>query len=208
VDALEAPPWILAGEPDDQLLYLVGDRRSAGASAAESRVVPERSTIVPVGAAGSAPRAAHGRWAASGAVDAGGAAPRAPGVIPGSRSRWPPPTGSRAGPAQGCGAAPSRRTTRPHQTSTGEGEQATAHRSPSSSSTCWSRPRPTSDTPRAGIVPAPVYKTAGNRPPGAGLCCPCSSRRVACPASALLTGRVVPGGMTSGMTGRSFIALA
>ena len=48
----------------------------------------------------------------------GGAAPPAPGVTPGSRSPWPPSTTSRAGPAQGCGAAPDRRTTRSHETST------------------------------------------------------------------------------------------
>jgi hypothetical protein len=30
VDALVAPSWVLAGEPDDELLYLVGDRRAAG----------------------------------------------------------------------------------------------------------------------------------------------------------------------------------
>ena len=41
-----------------------------------------------------------------------------PHVTPGSRSPWPPPTTSRAGPAQGCGAAPDRRTTRSHETST------------------------------------------------------------------------------------------
>ena len=46
---------------------------------------------------------------------AGGAAPPAPGVTPGSRSPWPLPTRSRAGSAQGCGAAPGRRTTRPQR---------------------------------------------------------------------------------------------
>jgi hypothetical protein len=49
------------------------------------------------------------------AVDAGGAAPPARDVAPRSRSPWPPLTGSSAGPAQGCGAAPGRRTTRPQQ---------------------------------------------------------------------------------------------
>jgi hypothetical protein len=119
-------------------------RRAAGTGRqypGHALAAPGTPTIVPVGAAGSAPPAAPGRWAEGGAVGVGGAAP-------GSRSPWPPPTGSRAGPARGCGAAPGRRATRPHETSTGEGEQATAHRSPSSSSACWSRPRSTSDTPR------------------------------------------------------------
>jgi hypothetical protein len=44
------------------------------------------------------------------------------------------------------------------------------------------------------------YKTAANRPAGAGACCPCSSGRVGRPVSAFLWGRVVPGGMTSRMT--------
>ena len=165
---LVAPPWILAGKPHDQLLHLFGYRRvgpwiwmgrssagppCAGASAAASRVAPGTATTAPVGAGGSAPQAAPGPSGACGAVDAGGVAPRARGAIPGSRSRWPPPSGSRAGPARGCGAAPGRRTTRPHETSIGEGERATAHRSPSSNSTCWSRPRSTSDTPRPiGLV--------------------------------------------------------
>jgi hypothetical protein len=44
-----------------------------------------------------------------------------------------------------------------------------------------------------GLEPQPaVYKTADNRPPGAGSCSPCSSRRMDCPASALLSARVVP----------------
>jgi hypothetical protein len=34
-------------------------------------------------------------------------------ATPGFRSPWPPPTGHRAGAAQGCDAAPGRRTTRP-----------------------------------------------------------------------------------------------
>jgi hypothetical protein len=45
-----------------------------------------------------------------------------------------------------------------------------------------------------------VYKTAANRPPGTSEYCPCSSGQVGRPASTLLWGRVVPGGMTSGMT--------
>jgi hypothetical protein len=97
-------------------------RSCAGASAAASRVAPGTPTTAPEGAGGSTPRAAPGRWAAGGAVDAGGAAPQARGVTPGSRSLWPPPTESRAGPARGCGAALGRRTTRPHQTSAGEDE--------------------------------------------------------------------------------------
>jgi hypothetical protein len=43
---------------------------------------------------------------------------------------------NRAGPAQGRGAAPDRRTTRPRDLRR-QGEQATAHRNPSSSGTCW-----------------------------------------------------------------------
>jgi hypothetical protein len=70
-------------------------RSCAGASAAASRVAPGTPTSAPVGAAGSAPRAAPGRWAAGGAVDAGDPAPRARGVTPGSRSPWRAPTGSR-----------------------------------------------------------------------------------------------------------------
>jgi hypothetical protein len=46
---------------------------------------------------------------------AGGAAPPARGVAPGSRSPWPRPTTSRAGSAQGCGARPARRTTKPQR---------------------------------------------------------------------------------------------
>jgi hypothetical protein len=45
-----------------------------------------------------------------------------------------------------------------------------------------------------------VYKTGANRPRRTPECCPGSSGRGGRPASALLTGRVVPGGMTSGMT--------
>jgi hypothetical protein len=44
------------------------------------------------------------------------------------------------------------------------------------------------------------YKTAASRPRSAAECCPCSSGRMGRPASALLSGRVAPGGMTSGMT--------
>jgi hypothetical protein len=52
-----------------------------------------------------------------------------------------------------------------------------------------------------GLEPgSAVYKTGADRPPGAGACCPCSSRRVGRPASALLTAQVVPGGMTTRMT--------
>jgi hypothetical protein len=52
-----------------------------------------------------------------------------------------------------------------------------------------------------GLEPEPaVYKTTANRPAGTGKCCPRSSRRTGRPASALLTGRVAPGGMTSRMT--------
>jgi hypothetical protein len=37
-----------------------------------------------------------------------------------------------------------------------------------------------------GLEPgSAVYKTAGNRPPGAGECCPCSSRQIGRPASTL-----------------------
>jgi hypothetical protein len=45
-----------------------------------------------------------------------------------------------------------------------------------------------------------VYKTGANRPRRTPECCPGSSGRGGRPASALLTGRVAPGGMTSGMT--------
>jgi hypothetical protein len=52
-----------------------------------------------------------------------------------------------------------------------------------------------------GLEPgSAVYKTAADRPPRAGLCCPCSSGRMRRPASALLSGRVALGGMTGGMT--------
>jgi hypothetical protein len=44
------------------------------------------------------------------------------------------------------------------------------------------------------------YKTAADRPRRAGECGPCSARRRGRPASALQSGRVAPGGMTSGMT--------
>jgi hypothetical protein len=54
-----------------------------------------------------------------------------------------------------------------------------------------------------GLNPQPaVYKTGADRPRRAGGCCPCSSGRAGRPASALLTGRVVAGGMTSRMTCR------
>jgi hypothetical protein len=72
-------------------------------------------TSPPVGADGSAPQAAPGRWAVGEAEDAGGGAPQARGVTPESQSPWPLPTDSRAGPARGCGAAPGRRTTKPHR---------------------------------------------------------------------------------------------
>ena len=57
------------------------------------------------------------------------------------------------------------------------------------------------DSACSNPVPA-IYKTAGNRPPSAGVCCPCSSGQVGRPASTLLTGRVAPGGMTKRMTAR------
>jgi hypothetical protein len=92
---------------------------AAALAAAQVATCAPTVVLVPVGcqmgAAGSAPRAAHGRWAAGGAVDADGAAPQARGVTPGSRSSWPAPTESKAGAAQGCDAAPGRRTTRPHR---------------------------------------------------------------------------------------------
>src|SRR5215211_2252664 len=44
-DALVAPPWILAGEPDDDPLHLAGDRRSAGGG---SRVGPAPADHTPV----------------------------------------------------------------------------------------------------------------------------------------------------------------
>jgi hypothetical protein len=111
----EVGPWIWMGRSS-------AGPPCAGASAAASRVAPGTPTTAPVGAGGSAPQAAPGPSGACGAVDAGGVAPRARGVRPGSRSPWPPPSGSRAGPARGCGAAPGRRTTTPHETSIGEGE--------------------------------------------------------------------------------------
>lgn len=58
----------------------------AGASAAASQAAPGLPTSAPVGAAGSRLRRSHGRWVVGGAVDAGGAAPPARGVTPGSRS--------------------------------------------------------------------------------------------------------------------------
>src|SRR6266536_3200352 len=59
------------------------------------------------------------------------------------------PADSTARSAPGCGAAPGRRRpdhTRPPPT---KASGATTHRSPPSSRTCWSPPRPTSGTPRA-----------------------------------------------------------
>jgi hypothetical protein len=55
----------------------------------------------------------------------------------------------------------------------------------------------TSEAGRA-IEPSPCYKAAADRLWCADLCAPCSSGRVGRPASALLWGRVAPGGMTSG----------
>jgi hypothetical protein len=86
----------------------------AGASAAASRAAPGTPTSVPVGADDSARRAVHGPWSAGGVVGVGGVAPQARGATPGSRPGWLPLIGSRAGPAQGCGAARGRRTTRAH----------------------------------------------------------------------------------------------
>jgi len=152
VDPLVAPSWVLASKPHDQLLQLLGYRRS---SVGCGRVGPAPTHHAPVPAQQclgphqehrpTRPReqTAQRREQRTifrlqvGAVDAGGAAPQARGVTPGSRSPWPPRTGSRAGSAQGCGAAPGRRMTRPHQTSAKESEQATAHRSPSSRGSCW-----------------------------------------------------------------------
>jgi len=52
-----------------------------------------------------------------------------------------------------------------------------------------------------GLEPgSAVYKTVANRPWCAGACCPGSSGRVSRPASTLLTGPIVRGGMTSRMT--------
>jgi hypothetical protein len=45
-----------------------------------------------------------------------------------------------------------------------------------------------------------VYKTGADRPGRAGPCCPCRSGQWGRPASPLQSGRVVPGGMTIGMT--------
>jgi hypothetical protein len=150
----------------------------AGASAAASRVAPGTPTTAPVGAGGAAPQAAPGPSGACGAVDAGGVAPRARGARPGSRSRspWPPPTGSRAGPARGCGAAPGRRTTTPHETPADEGRQARRHRSPSSSGSCWSPYRSTSGTPRAGpgrgmtVIPAESFSQLSSMRAGGVRC--------------------------------------
>jgi hypothetical protein len=72
------------------------------------------------------------------AGDAGGAAPPAPGVPP----------------------------TRPHETSTDEAKQATAHCSPSSSDTRWSRPRPTSGPPRAQLAGGPPQQLRPVAPVG------------------------------------------
>jgi hypothetical protein len=85
----EVGPWIWMGRSST-------GPPCAGASAAASRVAPGTPTTAPVGAGGSAPQAAPGPSAAGGAVDAGGVAPRARGARPGSRSPWPPPSGSRA----------------------------------------------------------------------------------------------------------------
>ena len=49
----------------------------------------------------------------------------------------------------------------------------------------------------------PAAAHAVHRPRRAAACCPSRSRRVGRPASALLTGRMVPGGMTNGMTASS-----
>jgi hypothetical protein len=48
----------------------------------------------------------------------------------------------------------------------------------------------------SGSRSSAVHKTAGSRPSCAAACHPCSSRRVRCPAGAMLPGRVVPCGMT------------
>jgi hypothetical protein len=45
-----------------------------------------------------------------------------------------------------------------------------------------------------------IFGSAADRPPGTGLCCPCRSGRVGRPAGALLSGQVMAGGMTGGMT--------
>ena len=62
--------------------------RAGATSTAASRGVPGRWPSAPVGAAGSAPQAALGRWAAGGAVDAGGAAPQVRGVTPAGLKGW------------------------------------------------------------------------------------------------------------------------
>src|SRR6266536_936691 len=71
------------------------------------------------------------------------------------------PADSTARSAPGCGAAPGRRRpdhTRPPPT---KASGATTHRSPPSSRTCWSPPRPTSGTPRAPSALTDVDKAVG-----------------------------------------------
>ena len=141
VDPLVAPAWVLASKPDDELLEVVRER---GPSHMGARVPPAPADQAPVPAQQRLglhqehrQRGRGSRLSAASSVrvagcslarDAGGAAPPAGGVTPGSRSPWPLPTGSRAGSAQGCGAAPGRPTTRPHETATDESEQTTADR--------------------------------------------------------------------------------
>jgi hypothetical protein len=174
VDALVAPPRVLASEPDDQLLYLVGDWRST-LGGGQVDPAPGHHGAVP---------AQQRRWAYQkarparpweqpaqrreqrpvGGLQAGPVA--VGGAAPGSRARWRLPTDSRARSTRGCGVAPGRRMTRPRRPPPTKASkrrrivalrqaEAAGHRpnrllAPHVPSSCWPSGKPASRTRRVG----------------------------------------------------------
>jgi hypothetical protein len=168
VDALVARPRVLAGKANDQLLHLLGDRRSAGGGGrvgpvpADHAPMPAQQRLVPYQEHRPARRWEHPAQRRQQRT-VGGLQAR-PRVLAAQQrklvaqhqdldllGRRRPET--KQGQLKGTAQRQVDKRPDHNPSPRGEGKQARTDRSPSPRHACWSRPSSTSGTPRAGRTP-------------------------------------------------------